>query len=245
MPITDPLAILVIASAFIASVISSTFAIGGGFIMIAVLSSILPMQAVVPVHSPMMLGLSLGRSWVFRRDIQWDIVIPFILGCLIGVFGGSFVYFDLPAFVIALVVGLFILLAIWLPPIRWRTDIPRPFFWIGIVHSFCSTLFSFGGLFQPIMIRQVMSRFKVIATLAAGLLCMNMLKITAYTWQGFDYRPWLAVITLSILAAIPGTLFGKKLLQYISEQRFRLCFRIVMTGFGLRLLYRAWVLYPV
>ena len=243
MPLTDPLAFLIIASSFIAAVVSSAFAVGGGFVMVAVLSNILPMQMVVPVHSPMMLGLSLSRSWIFRRDTQWDIVAPFVLGCVIGVFGGSFLYFDLPPFLIALVIGLFTLMAIWLPPIKWRANIPAPFFWVGILHSFFSTLFSFGGLFQPIMIRRVMTRFRVVGTLAAGLLCMNMLKIAAYSWRGFDYRDWLGVIALSILVAVPGSIFGKKILHRISERKFRFWFRVVMTLCAARLLHRAWVLY--
>ena len=243
MPITDPLALLIVASSFFAAVISSAFAVGGGFVMVVVLSNILPMQMVVPVHSPMMLGLSLSRYWIFRRDIQWDIAAPFILGSVIGVFGGSFLYFDLPPFLIALVLGLFILLAIWLPPIKWRADIPAPFFWVGILHSFFSTLFSFGGLFQPIMIRRVMTRFRVVGTLAAGLLYMNALKIFAYSWRGFDYSAWWGVIALSVLVAIPGSLFGKKILHHISERKFRLVFKIGMTLCALRLLQRAWVLY--
>lgn len=243
MPLTDPLAILIIFSAFIAALISSAFAVGGGFVMIAVLSNIIPIQFVVPIHSPMMLGLSLGRTFAFWKHIEWKIVVPFVLGSVIGAFSGSYLYFDLPAFLIALVIGIFILLATWMPPIKLKRNLPKPFFWVGILHSFFSTLFSFGGLFQPIMIRQAISRFKIVATLAAGLLLMNLLKITAYTFQGFDYSEWLAVIIAAILAGIPGAILGKKLLHHISEDKFRNVFKIVMTLFALRLLYRAWTLY--
>ncbi len=243
MPLTDPLAILIIISAFLAALVSSAFAVGGGFIMIAVLSNVLPMQYVVPLHSPMMLGLSLGRTFAFWRDIQWRIVIPFASGSIIGAFSASPLYFHLPAFLIALVIALFILLATWVPAITWHITIPRPFFCVGVLHSFFSTLFSFGGLFQPIMLRQAMSRFKIVATLAAGLLFMNLLKISAYTLQGFDYSEWLVVIIAAILAGIPGAIAGRQLLHCLSENKFRFFFRLAMTAFAIKLLYLAWVLY--
>jgi len=243
MSLFEPVAILIVFGSFFSSFISATFAVGGGFIMLAILSSALPITSAVPLHSWMMLGLSLGRFWYFRKDINWHIVIPFILGACIGVFAGGRVYFDLSEYLLSLVIGLLILGAVWMPQrVRWGSQLPTPFFWVGIIHSFISTLFSFGGLYQPLMLRAALTKLQIVGTLAAGLLLMNLLKLGAYSYYGFDYGPYFGVILAAVLVAIPGAFLGKKVLHRIPEDRFRLIFRIIMTCFALRLLYRALIL---
>jgi len=139
-------------------------------------------------------------------------------------------------------VATLMLLAVWTPEIRFRREIPHPFFLVGLIHSFLSALFSFGGLFQPVMVRTRLNRLQITATLAAGLMCMNAFKITGYVTFGFDFRPYLPVMALAILAAFPGARLGKSLLHRISERQFLLAFRIIITVFAVRLLYRAWLL---
>ncbi len=243
MSLFEPFAILIILGSFFSSFISAAFAVGGGFIMLAIVSSVLPITAAVPLHSCMMLGLSLGRSWYFRKDICQRIVWPFLLGALIGVAVGGRLYFDLSEFLLSLVIGLLILGAVWMPQqVGWGMRFPVPFFWVGIAHAFVSTLFSFGGLFQPLMMRAALSKLQIVGTLAAGLTFMNILKICAYSYYGFDYSPYFMVVVAAILAAVPGAYLGKKLLHRIPEDRFRLIFSLIMTCFALRLLYRAWIL---
>ena len=243
MSLLDPVAILIILGSFFSAFISAAFAIGGGFIMLAIVSGVLPITSAVPLHSWMMLGLSLGRFWYFRREIYWRIVTPFIVGACIGVFIGGRVYFDLSEFLLSLVIGLLILAAVWMPKVGWGGRIPTPFFWVGVIHSFLSTLFSFGGLFQPLMLRAALSKLQIVGTLSAGLLFMNLLKLSAYSYYGFDYSPYFSVILAAILVAIPGAYLGKKMLHQLPEDKFRLVFKLIMSCFALRLLYKAWILF--
>ena len=210
--------------------------------MIAILSSILPITAMVPVHSVMMVGLSLSRTWYFKNDIHWPIVKPFVIGAVIGAFAGTYLYVDLSEVFIAVCIAVLMLLAVWTPEIKLKRDIPHPFFLIGIAHSFLSALFSFGGIFQPVMVRTRLNKMQITATLAGGLMCMNTFKITGYVIFGFDFKPYIWVMFLAILAAFPGAKLGKAMLRRISEAQFRLVFKLIMTVFAIRLLYRAWLL---
>lgn len=210
--------------------------------MIAILSSILPISAMVPVHSVMMVGLSLSRSWYFRKDIHWAIVVPFVFGALLGAVAGTWLYVDLPETFIAVSVALLMLFAVWTPEIRLKRGIPHPYFLVGVIHSFLSSLFSFGGIFQPVMVRTALNKAQITATLAVGLMCMNAFKIAGYASFGFDFRPYLPVMLLAILVAFPAARLGKALQHRISEEHFRLIFKIIMTVFAIRLLYRAWLL---
>lgn len=211
--------------------------------MIAILSNILPISAMVPVHSVMMVGLSLSRSWYFRQSIHWPIVIPFVIGATIGAIAGTFLYVDLPEYFIAGAVALLMLGATWAPDMKFKRDIPHPFFIVGLIHSFLSALFSFGGLFQPVMVRTKLTKLQITATLASGLMMMNFVKIAGYASFGFDYKPYLSVIVVAIIVSFPAAKIGKALLHHISEQQFRAVFKIIMTLFAVRLLYRAWLLF--
>lgn len=239
MDLHNPLSWAIIACSFISSVISSIFGIGGGFIMLALIANILPIADVVPMHAALMLGLSLGRSWYFRQHTQWAIVVPFIIGCLIGAPIGAGIYVQLPGAVIGIALGGIMLTSVWLPPVKWRFNIRHPFFFVGIAHSMLSTLFSFGGLFQPLMLRTRLGKMQIIATLSVALLIMNLIKLASYTVAGFDFSPYLAVIALAIATGIPGAALGRRLVHRVPDENFRMIFRLIITLLALRLCYRA------
>jgi uncharacterized membrane protein YfcA len=236
----DPLFWLITLTSFFASAISGAFAIGGGFLMLAVIASILPISAVVPMHSALMLGTSIGRSVFFWRYVHWPITIPFVLGCLIGAPAGARIHVDLPEVLIALVVGLFILAATWFPPVAWRPQMRHPFLVVGLLHSFLSAMFSFGGLMQPLIMRTKLEKKQIIATLAVSLLFMNAFKLGGYAAFGFDFRPYLVLIVVAVLAGVAGAAVGKHLVDRIPEKAFRRVFKLLVTAFAIHLLYRAW-----
>ncbi len=238
----DPHFWLLVLTSFTASAISGAFAIGGGFLMLAVIAAFLPVSSVVPMHSVLMLGTSVGRWWFFWPFIQWRIVVPFVLGCAIGAPLGARVYLTLPEMVIALVVGIFMLGAVWMPPVPWNIPLRHPFFVVGIVHSFLSAMFSFGGIMQPIMMRTALDKMQIIATLAVSLLFMNLAKIGGYVMFGFDFRPYLLLIGTAMVAGVAGAGVGRQLAERVPEEKFRLVFKAIMTVLAARLLYRAWEL---
>ena len=92
------------------------------------------------------------------------------------------------------------------------------------------------------MVRTKLNKLQITATLASGLLIMNVFKLSGYTSFGFDYKPYLSVIVMAILVSFHAAKMGKGMLHKISESQFRRIFKIIMTVFVLRLLYRAWLL---
>ena len=240
--ITDPLFWLIVTGSFVASFVNAAFALGGAFIMLALMTSILPISAVIPLHTPLMFGSLISRTFLFWRYIYWPVVIPFSLGCLIGVFVGARVYIDLPDWIIALVIGL-LMLSVWVPNFKLPVNIPKPFFVVGIIHSFMSTVFAYGGIFHTIVLRNGLEKMQITATIAGSLLTMGIMKITGYATFGFDYMPYIWVIVDAVLVSIVGTWLGKRVTHHISEALFKLIFKLIMTLFGLRLLYQSWQLF--
>lgn len=234
----DPIFWIIVIGSFVASFVNAAFALGGAFIMLAIMTSILPISAVIPLHTPLLFGSLMSRTLLFWQHIHWSIVFQFSLGCLLGVYLGARIYVDLPEWIIASVLGV-LMLSVWMPNIKITKLIPKPFFHVGVVHSFMSTVFAYGGLFHVVVLRTGLKKMQITATLASSLLTMGVLKITGYTFFGFDYTPYTWVIVSAIGVSIIGTYLGKKMTHHISEDTFRVVFKSIMTLFGLRLLYQA------
>ena len=239
---TDPLFWIIVTGSFVASFVNAAFALGGAFIMLAIMTSVLPINAVIPMHTPLMFGSLISRTFLFWRYIHWPIVMPFSLGCVLGVFIGAHTYVNLPDWVIAVVIGL-LMLSVWLPGIKLSGDIPKPFFLIGVIHSFMSTVFAYGGVFHAVILRTGLEKMQITATLGGSLFVMGLMKLAGYASIGFDYMPYIYVIVVAVIVSIFGTWLGKRVTHHISEQLFRLVFKLIMTLFGVRLLYQAWHLF--
>lgn len=234
---TDAVSYVIVAGAFLAALSNAAFSSGGALIILAITSTVLPVTAIVPIHSTLLIGSTVSRVAVFRRHIDWKIAGPFLAGSVIAVAIGARIYVELPATIIATALAAVMLAAIWLPSVRWRPRLRHPWAIVGFVHSLLSTLFAYGALLHAVMLHTGLDRRQITATMAACLTGMSLFKISGYALAGFDYGPYLQIIALSIAAAFAGTWAGKLVIDRISEVAFRAVFRILVTLTALRLLY--------
>ena len=227
----------IVAGSFLAAVSNAAFSSGGAMIVLAVTSTVLPVSVVVPIHSTLLIGSTASRALVFRRHVDWRVAGPFLVGSLVAVAIGARIYFELPDAMIGVAIALVMLLAIWLPDVRWRPRLRHPWAIVGFVHSLLSTLFAYGALLHAVILHTGLRRREVVGTMAVALTGMSLFKITGYAVNGFDYRPFVAVIVLSVVAAFLGTWLGKRINDRVSESTFRFVFRALVTVTALRLLY--------
>lgn len=206
-------------------------------IILGVTSTVLPVSAIVPLHSTLLLGSTASRAIVFREHIEWRIAAPFLAGSIVAVAIAARLYVEIPDKAIAAAIGVVMLVAIWLPAISWRPKIRHPWVVVGFIHSFLSTLFAYGALLHAIILHTGLTRRQVVATMAASLTGMGVFKVTGYALNGFDYTPYLLTIGLSVLVAFLGTLLGKLVIDRISETVFRTVFRVFVTVTALRLVF--------
>ena len=228
---------MIVGGSFLAAVSNAAFSSGGAMIVLAVTSTVLPISAVVPIHSTLLIGSTASRALVYRRHVDWKIAGPFLAGSVIAVAIGSRIYFALPDSMIGIAIALVMLVAIWLPGIRWRPTFRHPWAIVGFIHSLLSTLFAYGALLHAVILHTGLKRREVVGTMAMALTGMSLFKITGYAVNGFDYRPFAAVVVLSVLAAFLGTWVGKRINDRVSEETFRFVFRALVTVTALRLLY--------
>lgn len=234
---TDATFYIIVGGSFLAALCNAAFSAGGALIVLAATSTVLPITAIVPIHSTLLIGSTASRVVLFWRHIDWKIAGPFLAGSVLGVAIGARTYVELPETIIAAAISAVMLVAIWLPDISWRPKIKHPWPVVGFVHALLSTLFAYGALLHAIILRTDLRKHRVLGTMAACLTGMSVMKIFGYALTGFDYRPFLPLICASIVAAMIGTWIGKQFVDRISEAAFRVVFRILITITALRLLY--------
>ena len=72
------------------------------------------------------------------------------------------------------------------------------------------------------------------------LLVLDGLKVTAYVSFGFSYFDYVPHIVGATIAGFVGTWLGKRVTHVISEETFRIVFKIFVTLVALRLIYTGW-----
>lgn len=228
---------IIVGGSFLAALCNAAFSVGGAMIILAVTSTVLPIAAIVPIHSTLLIGSTSSRALFFWRYVDWKIAGPFLVGSIFAVAIGARIYVKLPDTVIATAISVVMLVSIWLPEVSWRPKLRHPWAIVGFIHSFVSTLFAYGVLLHAIILHTGLNRRQIVGTMAMCLTGMGFFKITGYALNGFDYTPYLVMIVFSILAAFLGTWAGKMVIDRISEKVFRFVFRALVTVTAIRLLY--------
>ena len=233
----DHVVYVIVFGSFVAAVSNAAFSTGGAMIMLAVTSTVLPVSAIVPIHSTLLIGSTLSRAAVFRHHVDWKIAGPFLAGSVVAVAIGSRLYFALPESFVGTAIAVVMLVAIWLPGISWRPRLRHPWLVVGFIHSLLSSLFAYGALLHAVILHTGLQRRQIVGTMAVALTGMGIFKIAGYAFNGFDYRPFLLIIGCSALAAFLGTWVGKHINERVSEAGFRFVFRALVTLTALRLLW--------
>lgn len=233
------IALLLIATSLLTSALSAALGLGGGVTLIAVMAQVLPVAALVPVHGVVQLGSNAGRALVLRRHVNWPAALWFALGGLAGALLGGSIAITLPAPVLRIGLGLFILWMIWGHGPRLGHMPKRAMAAAGFVATALSMFFGAAGPIGGAVLSALgLTRHGFVATQAMTALMMHVLKIAVFGLLGFAFAPWAGLIVLMIGAGFIGTLLGTRLLGRIPERSFRIGFRLLMTGLAGSLVWR-------
>lgn len=236
-PGVDPITALgLMALSFVTSLITATFSLGGGSLMISAMALVLPPVVVVPVHGCVQLGSNMGRAWVQRLHIQWPYILWISLGALVGSVAGGRLAFALPEKWFTLAIGTFVLLTTWLPMPHTLTQSRVIQFVGGTVVSAVGMVVGAAGPLLAAFVRGISDRRQLVATHAMLNSLQHAIKIVVFGAMGFTFRDYLPLILLMVVAGFAGTSVGSRLLTRIPERVFRLTFRLLLSAVALGLI---------
>lgn len=229
-----PIASTLIAVSFASSLITVAFGIGGGAIMLAVLATLLPAAAIIPVHGLVQLGSNVGRAALMIRHIKFELLAGFFVGAILGTALGSSVVVHLHPGWIQLCVGLFILWSVVAsPPAFLRRSGPIT----GVFSSFLTMFFGGTGPFVATYVKaQNLDRHSHVATHASFMTLQHSLKTIAFGLFGFAFSAWAGLVGLLIFFGFLGTLAGRLVLARIDEKHFRFILNAILVLLAVRLI---------
>ncbi len=232
--------VLLVVAAFLSSTLTAVLGLGGGMLLISIMSVFLPPVAVVPVHGMVQFASNASRGAFSPKDIRRKILWPFLAGCLLGTLAGSQLVFKVPADLLPVPLGLFILIMTWLPQIKKKLWFPGRFLSLGFVQAFL-TLFvgATGPLNMPFLIRAGLSRDQLVATGAAFMTIVHLVKIVTFGLLGFAFAPYLFLMLMMVVAVISGSYAGTRLRHKVPEQLFLKVFKLLITLLALRMIIKA------
>lgn len=220
---------------FLGSFITAAFGIGGGVIVLAVLASLLPPAALIPVHGVVQVGSNAGRTLIMRDHIDRATLGVFVIGTTGGVVLGGLVAVELPPAIVQIAVGAFILWTIFFKPPGF---LRRSAWLAGGFSSFLTMFFGATGPFVAAYIRTLgFDRMRHTATHAACMTVQHGLKIVAFGLLGFAFGPYVVLIAGMIAFGFVGTIVGRQVLAKINERIFKTALQTILVVLALRLIW--------
>jgi uncharacterized protein len=241
--------LLLIAAAFVASLLSGVYGMAGGLVLLAVYLALLPVPKVMVLHGLVMLVSNVGRATLNRNDILPSVVVSSLI--VAPLLGALFVAYTiiLPKAVIYILAGLTSLI-VWLPQDKLNFSFHKKrLAAIPAAISTATTLLvgAAGPIVDALFWQSKLSRQQIMANKAFLQVVSHSAKIVIFgglsiaTVQA-NYS--LVLIIGSLWAAIAGTWVGSHLIKRMSNDIFRATSRYIITviacyyiGMGL---FRLW-----
>ncbi len=208
------------------STLSGIFGMAGGMILMAIYAAFLPVPTAMVLHAITQMASNGSRAWLLRHDIDWRVVRCYVLGVLpaLLLFLALGVVADKAT--LYLVMGATPLIVAALPANRSLSINSRPVaLGCGFVVTGAHLLAGVSGpLLDVFFVRGGLTRQQVIGTKAFTQTLSHLLKLFYFgMWIGAAQRvpvP-LPVYVAVVAAATLGSAFGKRILQRLSDARFR------------------------
>ena len=227
-------------SCFVGAAITTGVGMGGGILVIGMMSLFLPITALIPIHALTQAGAGIIRAFIFRKSVLLRFFGLFAVGTFVGYAIATQFIVVLPESSLKLFLGVGIIVLMFLPTFEVEVVSTKMIIAVGVITGF---LTMFVGVMGPIVGAVLASFIKerhiIVGTLAWCLSFQNLGKALIFGKLGFDFTAWLFLIVLLIFASYLGVLVGKKALDYSNNDMFKKILKIVCVLLGVKLIVDA------
>jgi uncharacterized protein len=184
------------------------------------------------------LGAGSSRALIMRRHVMLGMMLPFALGSVAGAAAGAKIFVALPVGMLQGILGAFILLVTWLPRYGRMGSERGRFAVVGLAATFLGMFVSATGtLVAPFVASATSDRRDYVATFAALMTVVHLIKLIAFGLLGVAIGAYLPLVAVMIVASAAGTWVGARTLEYIPERAFRIVLQALLTILALRLIW--------
>jgi uncharacterized membrane protein YfcA len=227
---------------FITSGITAMIGVGGGMILIAILPSFLPVQALIPIHGINQWASNFSRAAFAYKSVQFQVIPMFFLGSIIGVLAISTVIYFISLTYIPVFIGFYILLSLHSDTFNKKIRKFENYFLIGFFQTGLSMVVgATGPLSMALLLKEFKDRDKVISTQAALMSLTHIFKIFAFIFFGFVFWDYIGVIITMMIGSILGSYIGTFFRKKLDAEKFKKILKVLLTLLAIKAIISVWI----
>lgn len=222
-------------ASFAGSFVTIAFGLGGGGLVLAIMASLMPPAALIPVHGVVQFGSNAGRAVLMLRHLHRPALGSFLAGAVIGTLLASRVVVTLPTAAVQIGVGAFLIWTLFARAPAWMHRWPAL---TGAVTAALSMGFGASGPFVTAYLKSLaLGRHAHVATLAVLQTLLHLMKVLAFGALGFAFAPWAPFLAAMIACGLAGTWAGGKVLNHLTDARFKQALDAILLLLALQLIW--------
>ncbi len=204
----------------VAGVLTTIAGMGGGLLLVVVLSAWQGPHFALAVTTPALLVANVHRAWLFRRDVNTQVAKAFALGAIPGAFVAGWLVPRLPEIVLQIVLVGATLLTLaraigWVRLSPGRGAITTGGAGIGVL---CATAGGAGVLTAPLFLSAGLSGAAYVGTVALGAVSLHLGRVLGYGAGGLFALSFVTPMLLLTVGIVAGNFAGKGLRKSLDAQ---------------------------
>ncbi len=234
--------IILFISVLLTSIISGIIGMGGGALLLAVMTFYYTLDVIVPIHGIIQLSANSSRTFMLRKNLNWKLILPLVIGTCFGMFLAvmikktTVIDDKYPLSIVVLLISYVVFKPKKMPQIK------IPFWAFSIVGFFTGLMAIFVGAIGPFLavffIRDDLTKEEIVSNKSFSQMILHLLKIPSFIYLGFDYIGYISVWGPMILATFIGTYIGVNALGKMNEELFRKIFKVTLFVAGVKILHK-------
>jgi len=222
---------------FFTSTITAIVGLGGGMMLIAIMPSFLPINALIPIHGLTQLSSNFSRAFFGYKDIQYEVIPKFLIGSLLGVGLFATIVSLISLEYVPLFMGAYILLSLWSSKFNDKIKKFENYYLIGFFQSGLSIVVgATGPLAMTLLLKDYGDKNKVVVTAAAIMCITHILKLIVFMYFGFVFFDYIGIIVAMIVGAILGSFVGTKLRDKVDGKKFTMILKVILTVLAVKII---------
>ena len=227
---------------FFTSTIAGIVGVGGGMMLIVILPSFLPLNALIPIHGLTQVSSNLSRAIFGYKDVQYEVIPKFLLGSAIGIGMFAAVLNLISLEYVPLFIGIYILLSLWSEKFNEKIKRYESYFLAGFFQTGLSMVVgATGPLTMTLLFKDYEDKNKVVATGAALMSITHILKVFVFMYFGFVFFDYIGVIVAMIIGAVSGSWVATKLRDEIDGKRFTIILKVLLSALAIQVIVKVFI----
>lgn len=227
---------------FLTSTVAAVVGIGGGMLLITIMPSFIPINALIPVHGLTQMSSNFSRAVFGYKDVQVEVIPKFLLGSFIGIgiFAGILNFISLEY--VPLFIGTYILLSLWSEKFNEKMKKYESYFLAGFFQTGLSVVVgATGPLTMTLLLKDYGDKDKVVATGAALMSISHILKVFVFMYFGFVFFDYIGIIVAMIIGAVAGSWAGTQLRDVLEGKKFLLLLKILLSALSIHVMVKVFI----